>query len=379
MAYKIKCDVKINKGSETRMKKVIMMFALLGCLNGATSAGTDEATDTTFNFDLFESPAPATRLSRMSMARIDAAHLYYRSRMRRIQATIYTTLLAGAVGIGAGVYSWKNRRQSNEEVKHLEELRDGLEKQITQDYAKGETPSPEPSNKEERKRVESRIKIYNERIARLLGKGPSQQFNGTFWGTVVGQPLKVALTLGLAGLVVTAGHQVFRVVSGTLGEVLQLWWHGYEYWYSSLEEQVRTLMNELRESFYQARKVAQQTSTEQQLVIARQQRRAPLAYEISSHYRLDIVTMYQRLIGAFERLVALMTIIAPSEHHDLMQQNIATIVAQCERLAVSLEADLNENTHGMLTHYSNRTLDLYHECAERMTIFLTTYRVYLRK
>lgn len=354
------------------MKKIVGYLMSVVCVVSSVTivAQQDASTDT--NFDFFESSAPTTRLSRMSTSRIDAALSHYRGRMRRVQATIYTTIVA-AVGLtGVGVYQLKNRNKGDKKSIQQNQTLVALQNKIL---------ALNPESEADREKA-SLLNLQQQTLVNQMTRRNSNQAQAdtsTFWGLINTQSIKFIFTVAGIGLAITAGHQVFKVLAGTLEEMLQLWWHGYEYWYTSLEEQVRTLMNELKESFYQARKVAQQTSTEQQLVIARQQRRAPLAYEVSSHYRLDIVTMYQRLIGSFERLVALMLIIAPYEHHDLMHQNVAMIIGQCDRLATSLELDLNENTHGMLTHYSNKTLDMYHECVERMTIFLTTYRVYLRK
>jgi len=324
-----------------------------------------------------------TKLSRFSLDRVDKAVLHYRKRMFRIKATTFATVAALTALTGYGVYrAWTGGK--SKDVKHLEANRQKLLDQLT-----GETADTRASNtvprtvnltQDQLNLIRQQIDAYNLEINQRSGvQSTSQAHNGTFWGIVTSFPIRAALTLGLAGLVVTSGYQVFRVVSGTLDEAIKLLWHGYEYWHAALEEQVRTLMTELCESFDQARKVVQQTSTEQQLIIARQQRRAPLAYEVSSHYRLDIVTLYQRLVGAFERLVALMIIIAPAEHHEVMQQQVASIIAQFDRFAASLEVDLNGSSQGMLTRYSNKTLDTYHECIERTTIFLTTYRVHLRK
>jgi hypothetical protein len=351
--------------------------------SGVCCALPPQYTQDQYEFGAGDIIPATTKLSRMSVERIDKALLSYRGRMRRIKATSYATV-AGIVGLaGYGMYrAWTGGK--SKDVQHLEKNRQQLLDQLTgetQDTRSNDKmPNKVTISEDQQVFLQRQIAAYTTEIDQKQNLQPaSNANNGTFWGIVTGFPIRAALTLGFAGLVVTSGYQVFRVVSGTLDEALQLLWHGYEYWYAGLEEQLRTLMNELRESFYQARKVVQQTSTEQQLIIARQQRRAPLAYEVSSHYRLDIVTLYQRLVGAFERLIALMLIIAPEEHHEVMQQQVAAIIAQFDRFAISLESDLNENTHGLLTHYSNKTLDTYHECIERVTIFLTTYRVHLRK
>jgi hypothetical protein len=327
-----------------------------------------------YEFDSSGIIPATTKLSRISLERVDKALLHYRSRMLRIKATTFATVAALAGLTGYGAYrAWTGGK--SKEIRDIETQIQAYNKRIID--ADQSTPS---LTGDQISRLQAQITALQSNRNLELGVQPtSQTHNGTFWGIVTSFPIRAALTLGFAGLVVTSGYQVFRVVSGTLDEAIKLLWHGYEYWHAALEEQVRTLMTELCESFDQARKVVQQTSTEQQLIIARQQRRAPLAYEVSSHYRLDIVTLYQRLVGAFERLVALMIIIAPAEHHEVMQQQVASIIAQFDRFAASLEVDLNGSSQGMLTRYSNKTLDTYHECIERTTIFLTTYRVHLRK
>jgi hypothetical protein len=354
--------------------------------SGVCCAVPPQYTQDQYEFGAGDIIPATTKLSRMSVERIDKALLSYRGRMRRIKATSYATV-AGIVGLaGYGVYrAWtggksQNVRALEKQIISLQDALSGRDKQDPEKRTNGTVPANPGLTLEQIQQLEAQVRaLQGQRDLAFNQQPASNANNGTVWGILTGIPIRAALTLGFIGLVITSGYQVFRVVSGTLDEALQLLWHGYEYWYAGLEEQLRTLMNELRESFYQARKVVQQTSTEQQLIIARQQRRAPLAYEVSSHYRLDIVTLYQRLVGAFERLIALMLIIAPEEHHEVMQQQVAAIIAQFDRFAISLESDLNENTHGLLTHYSNKTLDTYHECIERVTIFLTTYRVHLRK
>jgi hypothetical protein len=365
--------------------KQILVLGLVACGMCDAQPSRNPVEDI-YEFGMGDIIPATTKLSRMSVDRVDKALLHYRARMRRIKATTFATVAVLAGLTGYGVYrAWtggksKEVKDIEANIRALQDQLSGKSSQSSTDKNNGVIPKNPGYSDLQIKQIEAQVRaLQGQRDLALNVPSTTRASSGSVWDIVTGVPIRAALTLGLAGLIITSGYQVFRVVSGTLDEALQLLWHGYEYWYSSVEEQMRTLMNELRESFYQARKVVQQTSTEQQLIIARQQRRAPLSYEVSSHYRLDIVTLYQRLVGAFERLIALMLIIAPEEHHEVMRQQVAAIIAQFDRFAASLESDLNENTHGLLTHYSNKTLDTYHECIERMTIFLTTYRVHLRR
>ncbi|MDQ5890447.1 MAG: hypothetical protein QG604_321 [Candidatus Dependentiae bacterium] len=312
-------------------------------------------------------------LSRFNLDRVDAARRYFERRMRRLKTI--TMGASGAVVLGVvGKYvisHWRSRALSEVDDKRRKEYEFARERLV------------ELSKDSKATAVEIQAKTALATELRLSGQGmPGSAVTELPQKpeSKITETLRFGLTLGAIGFIVTSGQQVFRVCSGTFEEMLYLWWNGYEYWYSPLEDQVRAVMNQLRDSFYQARKVAQQSTTDQQsLIPTRQQRRVPLTYEISSHYRLDIVTMYQQLIGGFERLTALMFLMSPSEHHSVMQQHIGAIANKLDRVAYSLECDLNENTHGMLTHYSNSTLDGYHESVEAISIFLTTYRTYLRK
>ncbi len=321
-------------------------------------------------------------LSRFSPDRVAAARSHFERRMYQIKRT--TLGVIGVLGLGVVVKygpSWWRaykgpsdaEKEKTEEMRVLDErLQNALRRlDAVKDDAARTVASSELAAVNGA--IEAKLNLYRQKDGIKRVEAPTQQQG------IVGSTLRNAALLGIAGLVLTSGQQIFRVCSGTIEEVLYLWFKGYEYWYSPLVEQLRALMNELRESFYQARKLAQQSNNDPQLLLARQQRRGAVSYEISTHYRLDIVTMYQRMVSTVERLVALMFIMAPMDHHPVMQQHIVAIAGKLNRVSELLECDLNENTHGMLTLYSNATLDAYYECVEAITIFQSTYSTYLRR
>jgi len=321
-------------------------------------------------------------LSRFSPDRVAAARSHFERRMYQIKRT--TLAVLGGIGLGVVIKygpGWYRayKGPTEAEKKKIEEFEkldarlqgalarlDAVESDAARATASAEVAAINGS-------IEAKYNYYAQKEGAKRPEAPQQQSG------IIGTTLRNAALLGIAGLVLTSGQQVFRVCSGTMEEVFYLWVKGYEYWYSPLVEQLRALMNELRESFYQARKIAQQSNNDPQLLIARQQRRGAVSYEISTHYRLDIVTMYQRIVSTFERLVALMFIMSPIDHHPVMQQHIVSIAVKLNRVSELLECDLNENTHGMLTLYSNATLDAYYECVEAITIFQSTYSTYLQR
>jgi len=295
-------------------------------------------------------------LNRFDFDRVQGAKKYFEARMSKTRAAVFGTLGLGAAAVaGYGVYNWHKSTVAGDAESGIAKLSLATDA----DHAK--------------------IKAaYHQQKALKLAResaGTTVKPQGMF-ERLVERPLKITFWGGMLLIALASGHQIFRVVSGTMEDALQLLWHGYEYWYADYEEQVNRLMNQLREAFYQARKAAQQTNVEQQLLLARQQRRTQA---MSFHNRLDIVTLYQRLVSTLERVAALMFIVSPAEHHSLMQQHLMVIQSQIARVAESLECDLNESTQGMLTHYSNNTLDSYHECVESIGIYLSTYRTYLPK
>ena len=297
-------------------------------------------------------------LNKFDTARVSALKEHFKARMKKIRLVLLGTATA-VVGLGAGYYYKTSKEQA---------VGDADVKNIT-----NSADSPE------QKLLKMKL-LASERKARAYSSASGQSKNNNgFLERLLEQPLKMTLWVGLGLTLLASGHQIFRVFSGTMEDALQLLWYGYEYWYASYEEQTSTIVAQLRESFNQARKAASQTTVEQQLLFARQQRRADFSYQVNSHYRLDIVTLYQRLISSLERIVALMLIVLPEENHPLINQHVAVIQAQINATGESLERDLNENTHGTFTQYSNNTFDLYDESADSIGIFLSTYRTYQPK
>ncbi len=306
------------------------------------------------------------KLNRFDFDRVAAAKKYFEKRMSKTRGVVFGTLATGAALAGsAALYSWYQKDA------HAFKL-DEIQKKI--DAIKNGTD--ERGAAYDNKTKESLLKQLNLELNILSQAHQRQQATpqNTAVDRFIATPLRVSFWGGMLLIALASGHQVFRVVSGTMEDALQLLWHGYDHWYIEYEAQLDRLMKQLREAFYQARKAAQQTGIEQQLLMARQQRRMQA---MSSHDRLDIVTLYQQVISCLERVVALMFIVSAEEHHPLMQQHLTVIQSQVTRVAESLECDLNENSHGMLTHYSNNTLDFYHECVETIGIFISTYRTYL--
>jgi len=297
-------------------------------------------------------------LNKFDTGRVSALKDHFKARMKKIRLVLLGAATA-VVGLGAGYYYKTSKEQAvgDVDVNNITNTTDSLQEKL----------------------LKMKL-LVSERKARTYSSASGQSKNNNgFLERLLEQPLKMTLWVGLGLTLLASGHQIFRVFSGTMEDALQLLWYGYEYWYASYEEQTSTIVAQLRESFNQARKAASQTTLEQQLLFARQQRRADFSYQVNSHYRLDIVTLYQRLISSLERIVALMLIVLPEENHPLINQHVAVIQAQINATGESLERDLNENTHGTFTHYSNNTFDLYDESADSIGIFLSTYRTYLPK
>lgn len=357
-------------------------------------------------------------LGRFSMDRVAGAREYLTRRMRRIRRTINGTLITGVLAIGGSIgwKLWENHKKKQEEAAHLPEV--------------GELMVTNPDfDQDESISADNPKKISIERAYELLGEPPAEDDDGfdkkiTIWrakkelldsrqrihqnkknnrfkqrkdereerrgDSLMGRamsPVKWAFAIGLGGLILTTGQHALRVLSGTLEEALNLWWRGYMYWYNTLEQRVRSTMGELRDGLHQARKIAQ--SGVDAALLTRQMRHTAPGHTASTHYRADITMMYQISVGMLERLVALMYIIAPQENHTAIYRNVKKLARlingytdkqgkHVNGLGDNLEHDLNENTNGTLTHYSNKTIDMYHNVFEFAQIFLTTYRVYLK-
>lgn len=297
------------------------------------------------------------KLHAFDFDRVLASKKYFEKRMAKTRAVLLgsAAVLAGSV---AGYYGYKKYQETTVQTSDID----------SKIHAINATGGSDAE-----KLVKMNL-LASERKARSFDSNHHQP--GGLLERVIERPLKMTLWVGFGLTLLASGHQIFRVFSGTMEDALQLLWHGYECWYVKYEDQVRTLMAQLREAFYEARKMAQQSSVEQQLLLARQQRRAQLS-AMNAHDRSGIVMRYQELVATLERVVALMLIILPEENHPLVNQHVSVIQTQLNAVGESLECDLNENTHGMLTHYSNNTLDSYHECVESIGIFLSTYRTYL--
>lgn len=372
------------------MKSRLILFFLISAISSVTHLGAEK---------------PGISLMRFSAERVSLAKNHYTRRMRKAKGILTgvvmgvpAAVLGGWWALRKGRQAW-NRRGKAEEISRAKTrlqdsraCRQNLVEKINlsfspQSSGTNASAMPDPSTPQSEMiqalnvmgKTES---LLEQDLKRLEGQQEQPQNFFTVPqspSNLFSQTLKMGVAIGVAGLIITAGHQIFRVTSGTLDEMIQLWWRGYHYWYRALEEQTRGIMTELREVLYQARRTTQQTPTEQQLLVTRQQRRGNIATEMNSHYRLDIITLYQRLVGSFERLVGLMLIIASPEQQMAVQQSITTIAEHLNAVAQSLECDLNDSIQGVATHYSNETLDRYYEVVEAITVYFTTFRMYLKK
>jgi len=315
-------------------------------------------------------------LLRVSLDRIVMAQAHYKRRMNKARAGS-TLLVFGVplflIGSAWGIpyarrkyYERKNAADLKAVKKRVEEAKLFLQDERT------------PENEADQLRNLETLQGFRAEQARLEGEGggqaPQAQASASFWR----ESLKFGCALGIAGVVMSGGHQLLRVFSGTIDEMIQLWWRGYEYWYVALEEQAKGLMEDLVEVLFQARRMTQQTTTEQQLLAARQQRYGQVN-QVSASYRHAVVKSYQVLVPNLERITALMFIIAPGENHMLIRQQFNSFATKLDKLAEALEVDLNDNVQGLPTHYSNNSLDACHEVRESMTLFLSTFRTYLKK
>ena len=326
-----------------------------------------------------------------SMNRVAELRTYYTNRMRKIRWTVNSIIATLGTGTAALVIRrfYPKRPDGLEQGNLTEKQLSRLEK-ISQKISDFDMPQPLIDGSLEEKKEQGRqileaakylksLELQQESLRFERGDKEKSQENKVkdlgVWDTPY-MVIKLGAALGVAGLVLTTGQNVLRVLSGTLEDSLSIWWRGYKYWYNAEEQKLRSTLINLRESLQQARKIAQ--SGYDATAFARTRSRQ-FGYAMTSHYRADITTMYQVSMSTLEKVVALMYTMAPEEHHRAIYGYVSKQNSLISKLAESLQYDLNENTHGMLTHYSNKTIDLYHELFESIEIFLSTYRAYLHR
>lgn len=393
-----------------RFFKHLLFSSALSCSLSAATLAPDAELPQSFN--------EAITLGRFSLDRIAGAREYLTRRMGRIRRTINGTIATGALALAGSICwkVWKNYKKKQEEAQESPEVGelmvanpnfnvdadesvDNPDKiSIDAAYeALGNPPAEDDANFEnkikawnaQKSLLDTRHRVHQDKKDNRFKKRKDERAERRGDGIMnrAMSPVKWGLAIGLGGLILTTGQHALRVLSGTLEEALNLWWHGYMYWYNTLEQRVRSTMGELRDGLHQARKIAQ--SGVDAALLTRQMRHTAPGHTASTHYRADITMMYQISVGMLERLVALMYIVAPQENHTAIYRNVKKLAhlingyedengEHVDGLGDSLEHDLNENTHGTLTHYSNKTIDLYHDVFEFTQIFLTTYRVYLK-
>ena len=317
-------------------------------------------------------------LEQFNMDRVVDARAHYKRRMRHVQYALWGIL--GGVGavtvVGLGVAHVRNRpsvEQTNLQraTRQLGAVNtSAVYAQAPATTAPGAPPAQPPMSIPEFQALTNQVNA--------LAQAENGQTGGNQEGLLSGwsSPIKLGLALGVAGVVMTIGTQILHVVAGTLEELISLWVRGYQYWYNALEQEVKTTFAELRDSLNQARKIAS-SGFDSGVLKGPGRRYASQTRAVGTHYRADITTMYQVGLGKLERLVALMYLMAPEENHSVIHRHISKLSGMIEHFRDSLQYDLNENTHGTLTHYSNRTMELFQELDENIQILLTTYRVYL--
>lgn len=319
-------------------KNTLLLFAALLCAVMSVSA---------------ENPSPSigeVHLESFNTDRIADAQEYFRRRMKNVRYTLWGVLGGLGFVLGGGLLysSWKSES---------DKVLIDLEKKVA-------------------KAQEGGNDLYIKRLKALAASKQARQSGGLFNG--MSGPIRLGVTLGTAGVVLNVGTQILNVVGGTLEELINLWLRGYRYWYNALEQEVRTAFAELREGLNQSRKVAS-SGFDPNSMKGMSRRYASQTRAIGTHYRADVITMYQVGLGKLERLVALMYLLASEENHAVIDRHASKSITVIDRFKESLQYDLNENTHGTLTHYSNHTMDLFQIVDETIQIFLTTYRVYLKK
>lgn len=346
----------------------------------------------------------AVRIERFSFARVSAARQMFARRMRKTR--LATTAVIGSLGamvvggIGYKMYgSYQKGKAETEKAKLGERealdvngvqgsggegvvtIEDVLNVPTTTTrglWAKAaKLPKPVLSGSAQEKKVKQREydQIRQSVLDQIEGLASSSSDATTatkkpwsMWDNIIWAPVMLGLTVGIAGLVFTTGQHALRVVSGTLEEALNLWAHGYKYWYNSLAERVQATFNNLRESLIQARKIAQ--SSYDPGVLTRHVQRLSSGAVVSTHYRADIITMYQVGLGMLERLIAVMYLRAPEEQHVALHNQAIKLSHKINAFANRLERDLNEGTHGFLTDYQDSTLEKYHAAFEEVQILL---------
>lgn len=403
--------------------QILLIFVLLG--------GTLNAQ---FNLENTQSDG-AVRLERFSFARVNAARQMYARRMRKtkLATTAVVGSLAAMVagGIGYKIYTSRQKNKQEKLKQRLGKIEkmavhngllDGtteLTDQIlfqNQNWAKGLKESmfpnkyepttvqgwfariaklekPDPScviqtaqfdakKTTQAKQVYSALQSdYKNRVEEIKSNinaikdetNSVEKLDEKGWSLgdkIIWAPVMFGMAVGVAGLVFTTGQHVLRVISGTLEETLNLWARGYTYWYNALAERVQASFNNLRESLIQARKISQNNYDPG--VLTRHVQRLSSGAVVSTHYRADIITMYQVGLGMLERLTAVMYLRAPEEQHAALHNQTIKLSHKINSFADCLERDLNERTQGFLTHYQEETLEKYHQAFEEVQIILAT-------
>lgn len=316
-------------------------------------------------------------LERFNMDRVIDARNHYKGRMRNVQYTLWAILGGiGAVtvagGIAAHVYSKPTIEQG--QLQSLERRLGAVN--AAQVYAPPpETPGVQPPM------TPQQFQALTQQVQALSSAQRARGNTSNDSGLLSGgwsSPLKFGFMLGIAGVVMTIGTQVLHVVAGTLEELISLWVNGYKYWYKALEQEVRTTFGELNDALVQARKIAN-SGFEGGTLKGPGRRYSSQTRAMGKHYRSDIATMYQTGLSKLERLVALMYLMSSHENQAAINRHVSSLAKLIEQLRDSLQYDLNENTHGTLTHYSNRTMDLFREFNESNQIFLSNFREFFAK
>jgi|GEM_PF-6429304 len=327
------------------MKKQIYTALLISSISLTPVVATDGALVETTNFmqqdfdysdGLSIAECTQTKLARLNAKRIQAASRDLRTMMKRVRNWSFGVTGSSLLVVGAVLY-WAAHNQ--EKVLKIGEI-------DTDDY------SPNAAR----------------RMRYALAKRQYQQGR---WTEAAKQNFSLVFAAGAAGFALSTLKPLATAISERFKDAIELWWYGYDAWFAREQQQFDKEFKSLRNSLHQARAV--QSRYEQQRNMRMSREELPETY-----YRDEIMILYQRNLARIERMIALMYLIAPKSNHAEIADNVHKIALVIHSFASKLEEDLNVNSRGFLTHYSNDTLDLFHKLYEQLRPLFANFQVFWR-
>lgn len=183
--------------------------------------------------------------------------------------------------------------------------------------------------------------------------------------TVNGLFLTISATIA-SGLVPVLHH-----IYDSVDSARKLWSKGYMHWYSLTEHRLIETINTLLDSLHQAREAQKRSEANPVVRIDKQG-------TIASYYRSSIMSSYHELVSLFERTSALMYALVDEHKRPLLVHDVQSITSKIDAFARQLEFDFNENTEGILTRYSNRTMETFQILYDSISMYLDKFNLFVK-